>query len=138
MNLIIHVGSSRLGGAARRAPPSPSSSGSFLGLKIHAAPVDIASGRGALIPGSPEVIVEYATVQGDLLVHARNDWPCIVCRPHANREPASSFMCVNCAHDVITNSVSELAPEQSNWVDLGYALAELVAQAQELDCHEVN
>jgi hypothetical protein len=78
------------------------------------------------------------TSQGEMLVHARNEWPCLICRPSKRTERGEAFLCVNCCHDILTSSVNEGPSEASNPQDAGFALAELIAQAQELESLAVN
>jgi hypothetical protein len=82
--------------------------------------------------------VKYAVAEGDMLVHARSEWPCLVCRPSGQVEAIGSFLCVDCAHDIISSSVSELGEQSRHWQDVGYALAELLEQAQDLERLAVN
>ena len=82
--------------------------------------------------------MKYASTEGYMLVHARSEWPCLVCRPASEADRGGDFLCLNCAHDVISTSVSESGREARNWNDIGYALAEVFEQAQQLDCLAVN
>jgi hypothetical protein len=82
--------------------------------------------------------VKYAAAEGYMLVHAKSEWPCHVCRPSGEADVHGDFLCLNCAHDIISSSVSELGEESRNWEDVGYALAEVLNQAQQLECLAVN
>lgn len=43
----------------------------------------------------------YAVSPGGLLVHARGDWPCAVCRPDGTAERRGLLLCTRCAQGMI-------------------------------------
>lgn len=45
--------------------------------------------------------MDYAVSPGGLLVHARRDWPCALCRPQDIPECRGLWLCVHCAHGIV-------------------------------------
>ncbi len=45
--------------------------------------------------------MEYTVSAGGLLVHARGDWPCAMCRPQNTSERRGLYLCIRCAHSMI-------------------------------------
>ena len=45
--------------------------------------------------------MDYAISRRGLLVHARRDWPCAVCRPQGSSEARGFWLCTRCAHGMI-------------------------------------
>ncbi len=45
--------------------------------------------------------MRYAVSPGGLLVHARDDWPCAVCRPDGTAERRGLLLCTRCAQGMI-------------------------------------
>lgn len=45
--------------------------------------------------------MQYAISPGGLLVHARGDWPCAVCRPDGTAERRGLLLCTRCAQGMI-------------------------------------
>ena len=50
--------------------------------------------------------MEYAMSSGGLLVHARQDWPCALCRPRTTSDRLGLFLCVGCAYRLIAAAES--------------------------------
>lgn len=46
--------------------------------------------------------MDYTVSPGGLLVHSRGDWPCALCRPQDTSERRGFWLCVRCAHSVIS------------------------------------
>jgi hypothetical protein len=76
--------------------------------------------------------MDYAITPGGLMVHARNDWPCAVCRPHLTTECKGFCLCLKCAHNMIFAAEAGVESARDLLDDVTDALALLEAQAQTL------
>ena len=74
--------------------------------------------------------MDYAITPGGLMVHAREDWPCAVCRPDMASECKGFWMCLKCAHGMIFAAEAGVENARELLDDVTDALALLEAQAQ--------
>ncbi len=56
-----------------------------------------------------------------LLLHARRDWPCSLCRPGIS--PGNGFLCVDCAHVMVLSSFTRPCAVSPRMGDLAAAPA---------------
>jgi hypothetical protein len=73
-----------------------------------------------------------------MLIHARKDWPCIVCRPPEQTEANSTFLCITCAHRLVSSAVAWLTHGPCGMSDIADALEVLEAQARESESPALN
>lgn len=50
---------------------------------------------------------ERVPTQG-MLIHSRGDWPCALCRPHAWAGIGDTLLCMECATDLVTDSIQRV------------------------------
>ncbi len=71
--------------------------------------------------------MDYVLSSGGLLVHARKDWPCAVCRPDAADQSLGGCLCVNCAYSLVAAAEAGLESAHAMLGDLTDALGMLAA-----------
>ncbi|MBZ5516550.1 MAG: hypothetical protein LAN62_17215 [Acidobacteriia bacterium] len=74
--------------------------------------------------------MRYAVSPGGLMVHARDDWPCAMCRPHLSTECKGFWMCLNCAQNMIFAVEAGVESARALLDDVTDALALLEFQSQ--------
>ena len=74
--------------------------------------------------------MDYAITPGGLMVHAREDWPCAICRPHMTTERKGFWMCLKCVHNMIFAAEAGVEDARELLDDVTDALALLEAQTQ--------
>jgi len=50
---------------------------------------------------------ERVPTQG-MLIHSRHDWPCVLCRPHAWAGTGDMLLCVECATNLVVESIQKV------------------------------
>lgn len=50
---------------------------------------------------------ELVPTQG-MLIHSRGDWPCILCRPHLWAGIGDTLLCMECATNLVADSVKKV------------------------------
>jgi hypothetical protein len=64
-----------------------------------------------------------AMSRGGLLVHDREDWPCVVCQPEVAPEGAGFCLCIECAQSMLVAAATGAQPARALLGDLAEALA---------------
>jgi ribosomal protein L37AE/L43A len=75
--------------------------------------------------------MDFAVSSGGLLVHARQDWPCAVCRPQGTSERGGLWLCLHCAHDMIVAAEVGVEGARALLDDLTDALVRLESAREE-------
>jgi ribosomal protein L37AE/L43A len=76
--------------------------------------------------------MDYAVSRGGLLVHARQDWPCALCRPQGSSEAQGFWLCARCAHGMIIAAEAGVEAARALLDDVTEALVRLEGQSH--DC----
>jgi hypothetical protein len=72
--------------------------------------------------------MDYAVSHGGLLVHARKDWPCAVCRPQGISEGRGFWLCAHCAHGMIVAAEAGIEGARALLPEVADALIRLEGQ----------
>jgi ribosomal protein L37AE/L43A len=75
--------------------------------------------------------MDYAVSHGGLLVHARKDWPCAVCRPEGMSEGRGFWLCAHCAHGMIVAAEAGMEGARALLPEVADALFSLEGQSLE-------
>jgi hypothetical protein len=73
--------------------------------------------------------MDYILTAGGLLVHARKDWPCAVCRPEGAWDEYGSCLCVDCACAQVAAAEAGLESARAMLGDLTDALGQISARS---------
>ncbi len=75
--------------------------------------------------------MDYAVSRGGLLVHARQDWPCALCRPQGSSEARGFWLCARCAHGMIIAAEAGVEAARALLDDVTDALVRLEGHSPE-------
>ncbi len=76
--------------------------------------------------------MDYTVSPGGLLVHARKDWPCALCRPHETSGRRGFWLCVRCARSMIVAAEAGVADARALLDEVTDALVLLEAPHLEM------
>ncbi len=82
--------------------------------------------------------MDFAMSPGGLLLHARKDWPCIVCRPQNLSESRGFCLCLDCAHAVLAAAGAGVESARALLPELTEALSILLEDSKAAVCGVVN
>ncbi len=72
--------------------------------------------------------MDFAMSPGGLMIHAREDWPCAVCRSDRVLEGVGYTLCIDCAYAIVAAAGAGQADARELLDDITDALSILEAQ----------
>jgi hypothetical protein len=65
---------------------------------------------------------ERVPTQG-MLIHSCRDWPCVLCRPHAWAGIGDTLLCMECATNLVADSIEKVRRSMDSDEDLQAGVA---------------